>query len=182
MRTTLSSSYWGRLSAAGRTRVRAGNGRGAGRRVRTVQARRRYTIMWSRKSVVHAPRPAEMWVPGPAWRPVLPGHGFSCERHIPIPPRSAQGWKEAAGNAVRRPRALFRRRFPTGGAAEPSRHRSFPQLHPGQPRRAASLWEQPLAVAVHHGGALPASRLQDRRQLDAARDHVLRRAHAGAVP
>ena len=46
-------------------------------------------------------------VPGPACRPVLPGHGFSCERQIPVAPRSAQGWKETAGNAVRQaPRAL----------------------------------------------------------------------------
>ena len=41
--------------------------------------------------------------------------------------------------------------------------------------------EQSLSVTVDHPGGLPPPRLQDRRQLDAARDHVLHRAHACAV-
>ena len=60
------------------------------------------------------------------------------------------------------------------GAAEPSRQGSFPRLHKGQLRRAASVREQPLAVAVHHGRALPASRLQDLRQILEGRGRMQR--------
>ena len=38
---------------------------------------------------------------GHACRPMLPGHGISCERHFLFLPGSVNGWKEAAGNAVR---------------------------------------------------------------------------------
>ena len=38
---------------------------------------------------------------GHACRPMLPGYGFSCERHFLFSLRSVNGWKEAAGNAVR---------------------------------------------------------------------------------
>ena len=37
---------------------------------------------------------------GRAYRRMLPGHGFSCERHFLFPFRSVNGWKEAAGNAA----------------------------------------------------------------------------------
>ena len=56
-----------------------------------------------------------------------------------------------------------------------------PPLHAGELRGAAASRQQPLAVAVDHGGALPAPRLLDRRQLDAVRDHA-QRARSPADP
>ena len=55
-----------------------------------------------------------------------------------------------------------------------SRVGSVPPLHAGELRGGAAPCQQPLAVAVHHVGALPAPGLLDRRQPDAVRDHVLR--------
>ena len=55
-------------------------------------------------------------------------------------------------------------------------------LQPGELGRPAAPREQTLSVAVHHGGGLPSPGLEDRRQLDARGNHVLRRADPSAVP
>ena len=48
---------------------------------------------------------------------------------------------------------------------------SLALLKPCQLRRRAALRQQPLAVAVHHRGALPAPSLQDRRHRDGRHSH-----------
>ena len=49
-------------------------------------------------------------------------------------------------------------------------------------RGTAAPRKEALAVAVDHRRRLPSSRVLDGRHADAARDHVLRRAHPRAVP
>ena len=146
--------------------------------------RRRPSARPSSVSRRPAPRPGRLspasipaFSRGPFSRSASPRHDAGLGADVPRSRMSRSRY--AASTALVAPVPSRRRRARSyQGAFAP---RLLASLQPRELRGGAAPGEEPLAVAGDHGGAPPAAGLQDGGQLDAGRDHVLRRANAGAV-